>query len=377
MRNSALSVLLLFASAALAQTQASKPPPAAQAPLVSPQIFPDHRVTFRLRAPKASEVTIAGDFWLQQNRADKLVKDDQGVWSLTTEPLTPDYYSYFFTVDGVRIPDPANGLIKPGVGVTQSAFSIPGPQAALLEAGAVPHGDVRIVYYPSATLGKPRRMHIYFPPGYEEGQTRYPVLYLFHGGGDDDSGWNSVGRVNFILDNLIAQGKAKPMIVVMPSIWALDPPVRADLADENEALFQKTFFQEIVPYAEKHYRVLPGPANRAVGGLGGGRDWLPNFVWPNLDKFNYVVFVSGGADVDRFAFLQKQHPGVIDDPANIKRVKFFLGDGIDDASFPSAKNLAEELKRRGYTTTFFQSENTHGWPEFRLNFVQFAQIAFR
>lgn len=349
MRTLALSVLLV-ASGALAQTQPPNPQPPAPAPLLSPQVLPDHRVTFRLRAPKASEVTIAGDFWLQQNRADKLTKDDQGVWSLTTEPLPPDYYSYFFTVDGVRIPDPANGLIKPGVGATQSAFSIPGPQTALLEDASVPHGEVRIVYYPSAILGKPRRMHIYFPPGYEQGQTRYPVLFLFHGGGDDDSGWNSIGRVNFILDNLISEGKSKPMIVVMPSLWALDPPVTTDRTDENETLFQKTFFQEILPYTETHYRTLPGPANRAVGGLGAGRDWLPAFVWPNLDKFTYVVFVSGGADAEHFALLQKQYPGWLDNPANIKRVKFFLGDGTNDASFPSAKHLADELKRRGYST---------------------------
>ncbi len=370
MLNRILTSTLVLASGALAQAPAP-------APLVSPQVLPDHRVVFRLRAPKASEVTIAGDFWLEQNRVGKLAKDDQGVWSLTTEALKPDYYSYWFTVDGVRMPDPADGLTKPGISETQSAFFVPGPEEALLEAGAVPHGEIRTVYYSAVALGKQRRMHIYFPPGYESGQTRYPVVYLFHGGGDDDWAWESIGRVNFVMDNLIAQGKAKPMILVMPSLWAVDPPVRADRSAENEALFQKTLFQDVIPYTEAHYRVLPGAANRAVGGLGAGRNMLPNLVWPNIDKFDSVFFVSGGADAERFAFLQKQFPGVIDNPANIKRVKFFLGDGINDASFASAKNLADELKKRGYTITFFQSDNTHGWPEFRLNFIQFAQIAFR
>ena len=165
-----LVLLVLLVSAAPVQPQAAKPETAKPAAVVSPQILPDHRVVFRLRAPKASEVTIAGDFWLEQGRTEKLVKDDQGIWSLTTEPLPPDYYSYYFTVDGIRIPDPANGLIKPGIRTTQSAFSVPGEQAAFLEAGPVPHGEVRMVFYQSAVVGKLRRMHIYFPPATKQGR---------------------------------------------------------------------------------------------------------------------------------------------------------------------------------------------------------------
>jgi enterochelin esterase-like enzyme len=368
---------LLLTLGAQAPSPAPVAQPTAQVPVISPEVLPDRRVVFRLRAPKASEVTITGDFWLQQNRVERLVKDDQGTWTLTTDPLAPDYYSYSFTVDGVHLPDPANGLIKPGISETQSAFFVHGPEEALLEPAEVPHGELRTVFYSSAVTGKQRRMRIYLPPGYENGKTRYPVVYLFHGGGDDDWAWESIGRVNDILDNLIAQGKAKPMIVVMPSLWLLEAPVKADRAAENEGLFQKNLFQEVVPYAEAHYRVLAGAANRAVGGLGAGRNMLPDLIWPNLDKFGWVVFVSGGADADRFAILQKTYPGVLDDPAHIKRVKFFLGDGVHDNSFASAKNLSFELTKRGYSTTFFQSDGTHGWPEFRLNFEHFAQIAFR
>jgi enterochelin esterase-like enzyme len=372
-----LLLLVLFAAAAPAPPQAAKQDPARPAAVVSPQILPDHRVVFRLRAPKASEVTIAGSFWLEEGRTEKLVKDDQGIWSLTTEPLPPDYYSYYFTVDGIRMPDPANGLIKQGIRTTVSAFSIPGVQAAFLEAGPVPHGEVRVIFYQAAVVGKLHRMHIYLPPGYETGQTRYPVVYLLHGGGDDDWAWITIGRANFILDNLIAQGKAKPMIVVMPSLWMLDPPIGADRRDENEALFRKSLDRDIIPYVENHYRVLAGPAHRALGGLGVGREMLPNVYWPNLDKFNYIFHTSGGVNPEWMPDLEKKYPGVLDNPANVKRVKFFIGNGTNDHSNPSAKNLAEELKRRGYNTTYSLSNGIHEWPWFRRYFAEFAQIFTR
>ena len=374
-----LILLLLLAAAAPAQSPAARPVAPRPPAVVSPEVLPDHRVVFRLRAPQAKEVTITGDFWLEQGRREKLVKDDQGMWSLTTEPLTSDLYSYNFTLDGVSIPDPANGLTKPGAASTQSAFWVPGEQAALLEAGPTPHGEVRIVSYEASVVGKVRRMHIYFPPGYDTGQTRYPVVYLCHGGGDDDSTWISVGRANFMLDNLVAQGKAKPMIVVMPSLWVLDTPVPAERRDENETLFRKSLVEDIIPYVETHYRVAAGPANRAIAGLGIGRPWLPNTYWPMLDKFNYVGHASGGVDEGRIEqFYEKQYPGVLDNPANSKRVKFFLGDGINDSSIASAKYTAEELKKRGYNTTLFLTDGTHGWPAFRRHFAGFVQqVAFR
>ncbi len=311
MKKTVLTIFCFWGSLVSAQT----PPPVS-----SPEVLSDGRVTFRLRAPRVSEVTVAGDFWVQQNRVEKLVKDAEGIWSLTTEPLTPDVYSYFFTVDGVPMPDPVNGFIKQGIRTQQSMFVIPGKEAELYGPANVPHGEVRMVTYQSAVVGKTRRMHVYLPPGYDSSRTRYPVVYLFHGGGDDDWAWTSVGRVNHVLDNLIAQGKARPMIVVMPSLWAVDAPVLANRAEENEALFRRSIFEDIVPWVEKHFRALPGRANRAMGGLGAGRNMLPNFLWPSLAQFDSAFFVSGGTDKQRFAYMQQQYPGVIDDPANSKRV---------------------------------------------------------
>jgi L-ascorbate metabolism protein UlaG (beta-lactamase superfamily)/enterochelin esterase-like enzyme len=357
--------------AAAPQAATAKP-----APVVSPQVLPDRRVTFRLRAPNAREVTITGDFWLVQTRTEKLVKDDQGVWSVTLGPFPPDLYSYSFSVDGTSIADPVNGFIKPGVSSTQSMFFVPGEQTALLEARPVPHGDVRIVHYQSAVAGGVRRMHVYVPPGYDAGKSRYPVMYLLHGGGDDDGGWVAVGRANLILDNLIAQGRAKPMIVVMPSIWVLDPPVPADRRDANNALFAKLLFQDVIPYVEKNYRVLAAPKSRAFGGLS-YPNILPDAWIPNIGKFDYVGFTSNGLNADRIAFYEKQYPGVLDNPANVKRVKIYIGDGTNAMTFASAKNLAEDLKRRGYRTVFSTTDGIHGWPWFRRYFAEFAQAAFR
>jgi L-ascorbate metabolism protein UlaG (beta-lactamase superfamily)/enterochelin esterase-like enzyme len=353
--------------------QAAAARPAA---VVSPQVLPDRRVTFRLRAPNARDVTITGDFWLVQNRTEKLVKDDQGVWSVTLGPFRPDLYSYAFNVDGTSIPDPVNGFIKPGVSTTQSMFLVPGEEAAFLQARPVPHGEVRIVHYQSAVAGGVRRMHIYVPPGYENTRTRYPVMYLLHGGGDDDGGWVAIGRANLILDNLIAEGKAKPMVVVMPSIWALDPPVPADRRDANNALFVKLLIQDVMPYVEKNYRVLASPKSRALGGLS-YPNILPDIWVPNIDKFDYVGFTSNGLNADRIAYYEKQYPGVLDNPANARRVQVYIGDGANAMTFASAKNLAEDLKRRGYKTTFSTTDGIHGWPWFRRYFAEFAQIAFR
>jgi L-ascorbate metabolism protein UlaG (beta-lactamase superfamily) len=346
-------------------------------PIVSPQVLPDQRVTFRLKAPNARDVTMTGDFWFEQNHAAaKLVKDDQGVWSVTLGPFFPDVYSYAFTVDGTVMPDPASGVIKPGISATQSAFTVPGDQMAWLEATPVPHGEVRIVHFQSAAAGGVRRMHLYVPPGYDSSQTRYPVMYLLHGGGDDDAGWTEVGRAHLILDNLIAQGKAKPMVVVMPSIWAMDPPVPAERRDANNALFVKLLFQDIIPYVEKNYRVLATPAGRAFGGLS-YPNILPDAWLPNIDKFNYVGFTSNGLNAERLAAYEKQYPGVLDNPGNVKRVSVYIGDGVNAMTFAGSKYLADDLKRRGYKTTLSMTNGIHGWPWFRRYFAEFAQIAFQ
>jgi enterochelin esterase family protein len=372
MKKSAL-LFVLFATIAWAQSERAATTPA---PVVSPEILPDQRVVFRLRAPNVEEVTIAGDFWLEQRRVEKLVKDEDGVWSITVGPLFPDLYSYFFLVDGMPIPDPANGAIKPGIRTTQSMFTVPGEQTAFLEARPVPHGEVRIVHHQSSVLDRVMRMHIYFPPGYEESQARYPAMYLLHGGGDDDGGWVDIGRAHLILDNLIAQGRARPMVVVMPSIWALPPPVPTERREANNALFVKYLAQDVIPYVEESYRVLAASESRALGGLS-YPNILPDTWLPNVEKFDHIGFTSNGLRADRIAYYEEQFPGVLDDPDNVKRVKVYVGDGVNAMTFTSAKYLAEDLERRGYDTTFTMTQGIHGWPWFRRYFAEFAQLVFR
>jgi len=367
-------IALLSAVSAVAQSPAQNPRPATLPAVVSPEVLSDHSVVFRLRAPKASEVTVSGDYGGQPG---KMVKGEDGVWSFKTDPLPSDVYSYIFTVDGVRFPDPVNGWIKPGNPPVQSMFSVPGPESEVYERKPVPHGEVRVVYYASKTLGRERRMHIYLPPGYDSSKAHYPVTYLFHGGGEEDFGWEDIGRVNFALDNLIAQGKAKPMIVVMPSLYALGPPVPQGRSQDNDELFARDLAEDVLPYVESHYRTLPGAANRAMGGLGVGRGMLPDVVWPTLGKFGTVFFVSGGTDPDRFDALMKQYPGRFDDPANVKVIRFFLGDGRNDASMSASKKLGEEAAKRGYRVTTFATDGVHGWPSFRRCFVEWVQGAFR
>ena len=179
----------------------------------------DKKVTFRIYAPKADEVSVGGDF----GQGGTMNKDDQGVWSRAVGPLTPDFYSYTFTVDGVKTIDPKSAMVKPGLNGLDSLFLVPGEEAEFESTKDVPHGEVRAAWYRSGTLGMQRRLHVYTPPGYEEGSDKYPVLYLLHGAGDEDAGWSTIGRAGFILDNLIAAKKAVPMVVVMPN-GSLPPP---------------------------------------------------------------------------------------------------------------------------------------------------------
>jgi len=300
------------------------------------------------------------------------------VWSITVGPLTPDVYGYSFILDGVTISDPSNGWVKPGVrSSSQSAFRVPGEEEQFLEVLPVPHGEVRIVYFKAESLGKIRRMHVYLPPGYDTSKARYPVLYLIHGAGEEDDGWISVGMANIILDNLIAQGKAKPMIVVMPSYQGLAPQSSAAAVAANYPVFAKSFAQDILPFVEKTYRVIAKPEARAFGGMS-PPDIVPDTLIPILDKFNYWLCTSNGLRESRMAYYDKQFPGVLTNPANTKRVKVLIGDGSNaTVTFAESTYLAGELKRRGFDVTFYQTEGTHSWPWFRRYLNELAPKLFR
>jgi hypothetical protein len=218
LRNPRLLSVLILASAAFAQQAPWQAPPGgrgAAAALRSPEVLPDGRVTFRLASPKATEVLLKGNWDTGSGVA--LTKGENGAWSVTVGPLAPELWTYTYTVDGAVTLDPANHQVVRDGSRYLNSLLVPGAGSALYQTGTIPHGAVTAVWYPSAALKMTRRMMVYTPPGYEGSTVKYPVLYLIHGGAQDEEAWDNMGAANVIMDNLIAQGKAKPMIVVMPN----------------------------------------------------------------------------------------------------------------------------------------------------------------
>lgn len=370
--------LLCLTAAAQPQRQQGTPTP--NDTLVSPDVAPDHRVTFRIYAPKASEVTLGGDFLT--GRA-KLEKNDQGVWSFTTEPLIPDFYSYTFSVDGVKTMDPKNPKYKPGITSNDNMFEVPGAEAAFEDTLPVPHGQVRIVWYQSSTLDTMRSMHIYTPPGYDSGSARYPVLYLLHGSGDDDAGWSTMGRAGFILDNLLAAKKAKPMIVVMPN-GSMPRPATPSAPEARGAAAQEKFADEllknIVPFVEKNFRVLTNAQNRAIAGLSMGGGQTLRVAPGNPDLFAYIGVWSSGVNPQTTADFEQRNAAFLDhaDKTN-KTVKlFWIGVGEKDAGAnASAKNLVAVLNKHGIKNEFHESPGAHTWINWRHYLNDYAPQLFR
>ncbi len=311
---------LLLPCISYSEQQAKQAPAAAMgAPSgpPSPEVLGDNRVTFRLSAPNAVEVNLNGDW--PEGRNIKMSKDDQGIWSVTVGPLDPELWGYTFSVDGVRVVDPRNPNTKRDGVRYDSILLISGAESSLYELGDVLHGTVSKVWYDSPTLKLTRRMYVYTPPGYETSRSGYPVLYLLHGGGGDEDAWLTLGRANLILDNLIDQGKARPMIVVMPNgnatqkmatgsgpipgqvspvqIRAPGGPAGASRSASSPAagLFPESLVKDIIPFVEQRYRVTREKNSRAIAGLsmGGGHTMAATVKYPRT--FNYIGVWSAGS----------------------------------------------------------------------------------
>jgi enterochelin esterase family protein len=385
-----LYLLLAASSVAIAQVPPQQRTPTPNDTLVSPEVHSDGRVTFRIYAPKAAEVTVGGD-WISQGlgTGGKLQKDEKGVWSITVGPLPPDFYSYSFTVDGVRTLDPKNAMIKQGVNSVDNMVLLSGADAEFQDLRKVPHGEIRKVWYQSTTLGTERRMHIYFPPGYENAKEKYPVFYLLHGGGDEDSGWSTIGRAGFIIDNLLAEKKAKPMIVVMPN-GSLprpsnlppavpgappDPAVSAALQDR----FTSELLKDIVPFVEKNYRVLPGRDNRAIAGLSMGGGQTTRVVVTNPDQFAHVAVWSAGVNPQTTADFEKRNAAFLENSEKVNRqIRLFsIVVGDKDFAFAGSKNLSELLKKHGVKNELQISGGGHTWINWRRYLNDYAQKLFR
>ncbi|MEO8520540.1 MAG: alpha/beta hydrolase-fold protein [Acidobacteriota bacterium] len=352
--------------------------------IVSPQVNPDRTMTLRFRAPNAKEVTVIGEI---DGKPHPMTKGDDGVWTATIGPLPPDVYNYQFNADGIIAMDPSNPSVKLGFGAfpPASLVEIPGEGLQFDDAKPVPHGTVRIETYHSKSLNAPRTLWVYTPPGYDGASTRYPVFYLLHGSGNIDSSWMLTGRANLILDNLIAEGKTRPMIIVNPLGYArqgigLGPePAAAAPAGPGGATgggaFGKDLLEDVVPYVEKTFRTLPGADNRALGGLsmGGGQTAAIAFAHPDL--FRYVVIMSAGSNN-----AAETYPDFFKSAAATnKKIKLlWMGVGKDDALVgPSAQALHELLTAKGITHTFRLTDGRHEWVVWRHHLNEVAPLLFR
>ena len=389
------SVLALsFTVVGLAQAPAGRGgAPAPQ--FSSPDVSTDRRISFRILAPQAREVRLnASDIpGLGQNT--RLTKADNGVWELTVGPLDSGAYRYNFNVDGVATIDPRNPSISESNNNVWSLVYVPGSD--LFDSKAVPHGAVAEVTYKSSTLGRDRRMHVYTPPGYENGRDRYPVFYLLHGAGDNDDSWSTVGRSGFILDNLIASGKAKPMVVVMPA--GHTSRTNADAVGRSATDdFVGDFVNDVMPYIEKHYRVLTDRPNTAIAGLSMGGLQTLEVAIPRLERFAYVGVYSSGligafpnaggrgaAPVVAASATpagpiewEKVNAAKLDDASLKKGLKLlWFGTGKEDFLLSTTNATVDLFKRHGFSPVFVQSPGGHTWINWRNYLSEFAPQLFR
>lgn len=413
---------------------AQAPPPApVQAPaagrmgapqgprVVSPEILPDKQVTFRLLAPKAGIVLLNGNW--ENGTNIPMTKDDQGIWSVTVGPLGEQLWGYSFNVDGVKVMDPGNGEYQRDGQRYDNLLMITGPASdAWTFKPDIPHGTVSAVWYPSAILKLPgRRMYVYTPPGYESSTAKCPVFYLLHGGGGDEDAWTTMGRANIILDNLIAAGKARPMIVVMPNgnptqtvsqgyAYGPTPPVRAVVAPAPppvqaaqgrggmpgapaappapgapgagvtpaprppqvyEGSYPHSLVAEIIPFIEKHYRALKGRDNRAIAGLSMGGGHTVQATNNNPGTFGWIgVWSAGGQDTPEFtaALTKIKNAGV---------KHYWIGAGTTDFALKGSETLKQVAEKVGLPMSYHTAPGAHFWFIWRQFLSEFSTMIFR
>lgn len=330
-----------------------------------PRLLPDNRMEFKVKAPNAQKVQI------DLGKKYDLTKNADGEWHGVTEPITPGFHYYFLVIDDVPVADPASESFY-GCSMHSSGVEIPYPDGdSRFYLADVPHGDVRMKRYYSTTAGDWRRAYIYCPPGYDSSNDSYPVLYLQHGGGEDERGWATQGRTDIIMDNLIAQGKATPMIIVM--------------ADGNTSDFEKELLNDVIPMTEKNFRVKPGRENRALAGLSMGGIQTLNTGIPNLDKFAYLgVFSSGwfanpnpfGVMMDSEKYYDMLNANKNDYNDKLKVFWLSMG-GKEDIAYENCRVMRDRFDKIGIKYDYFETPGGHTWPVWRESLYQFAPLLFK
>ena len=358
------------------------------APVQSPEVHENHTVTFRLKAPKAVKVQVVDDF-LPQGAVD-MVENAQGIWEYTTpEPLASELYCYNFLVDGLKINDPSNVHRIRDVISVFDVFIIGGERADLYKVNSVPHGTVSKVWYKSPSLGIDRRMTVYTPAGYESSGKRYPVFYLLHGMGGDENAWSELGRTAQILDNLIAQGKAEPMIVVMTngnasqeaapgetSLGYMSPTIQ--LPKTMEGSFE-THFPEVVKFIDKHYRTKANKNARAIAGLSMGGFHSLHISKQYPDMFGYIGLFSAAINPNQGV----QSP-IYEDMEGKLKVQFakkpqlyWIAIGKTDFLYKDNEKYRNMLDAAGYPYEYYENEDGHIWKNWRIYLTEFAPKLFK
>lgn len=360
--------------------------------VVSPIINENNTVTFLLDAPKAKEVRVIGD-WCENPAGKEMTKGKKGLWSFTTDQLTSEMYTYRYVVDNMTIIDPANPFTKRDVGSVFSIFFINGDVADNYQVQNVPHGNVTETWYHSNRLGMDRRMQVYTPPFYDKTQRNYPVLYLLHGSGGDENAWVELGNVARIIDNLIAQGKAEPMIIVMPNgnpgmqaapgetsqNLAYRPTMSNNLPGFRNGAYEESF-PEIVNFIDAKYKTIPQKTHRAIAGLsmGGFHSMTISANYPDL--FDYVGLFSAGFPstedtIPAYANMEQKVKTQIHKGLKL----YWIGCGIDDQFkiHDKARDFASQIKGYGGNAIFHSSPKGHVWSNWRQYLLLFIPQLFQ
>ena len=343
--------------------------------LHSVRVLSGNSVVLSIYAPKADSVSVVGDF-LKEYKPLFLTKADNGVWSVAVSSLTPDVYTYDFSVDGVKTFDPRNPWYKEGENGLSNLFELPGKEADYCAEKNVPHGKVETVWFPSSVLNNTGRMHVYTPPGYETMKAKLPLLVLQHGGGDNDAAWTTAGRANFILDNLFAEGRIKPMIVVMPMGhpapgFHMEPGIDADP-------YYKQLFTDIIPFVEKMYNVSSKREDRAFAGLSMGGIQALNVALFAPEKFGYVLPLSTGYFPQQLKMLEEKYSANLKNP-EINKLKLFwiaMG-GEKDIAYQNGKAVNAMLDKYGIKYKTADYPAGHTFITWRHNLYEFAPLLFR
>ena len=391
-----LSALLLMSAVTFAQQALW-----GGAPVVSPEIHDDNTVTFRLKDPKAVKVQVTGDFLPTQKMKTPFGEFDapgvadlkegkDGVWEFTTpEPLSPELYSYSFIVDGLKTMDPSNVYMIRDVATVTNVFIIGGGRADLYKVNDVPHGTVRRMWYNSPTLDMERRITVYTPAGYETSGKRYPVFYLLHGAGGDEEAWINLGRTSQILDNLIAQGKAEPMIVVMTNgnasqeaapgetHFGLTPP-NMNLPQTMEGTFE-TAFPDVVKFIDKTFRTKANKKNRAIAGLSMGGYHSLHISKQYPDMFNYVGLFSAAImpDAKVKSPIYEDFDKKLATQFAKKPALYWIGIGKTDFLYKANEDFRKMLDEKGYKYTYYETGEGHIWKNWRIYLTEFAPLLFK